>query len=90
MLFRSAVTRTMRDGGEVLNPEECDTVEDAMRAITIDAAWQTCSDDTIGSIAVGKYADLVVLDADPLLVDPRTIGSIGVIATYLAGRRVEA
>lgn len=87
---QTAVTRVMRDGGEVLNPAECDTVEAAMRAITIDAAWQTHSDDTIGSIAVGKYADLVVLDADPLLVDPRTIGAIGVVATYLAGRRVEA
>jgi predicted amidohydrolase YtcJ len=87
---QTAVTRVMRDGGEVLNAEECDSVEAALRAVTIDAAWQTHSDDVIGSIEVGKYADLVVLDADPQLVDPHTIGAIGVVATYLAGRRVEA
>ena len=87
---QTAVTRVMRDGGEVLNAEECDSVEAALRAVTIDAAWQTHSDDVIGSIEVGKYADLVVLDADPQLVDPHTIGAIGVVATYLAGRRIEA
>lgn len=85
---QTAVTRRMREGGAVLNPEECDTVELAMRAITIDAAWQTHSDDIIGSLEVGKYADLVVLDADPLSVAPDTIGSIGVVTTYLQGRRI--
>ena len=86
---QTAVTRRMREGGEVLNPEECDTVELAMRAITIDAAWQTHSDAIIGSLEVGKYADLVVLDADPMQVAPDAIGAIGVIATYLEGRRME-
>lgn len=88
LAVQTAVTRVMRDGGEVLNPAECDSVTAAMRAITIDAAWQTHSDDVSGSLTVGKYADLVLLDADPLLVEPTAIGSIGVVATYLEGRRI--
>ena len=59
-----AVTR-MAPSGRVLAPEERLTVEQAIRAQTIDAAWQLFADDIIGSLEVGKYADLVVLSADP-------------------------
>lgn len=64
-----AVTRTA-PSGRVLGPEERLTVEQAIRAQTIDAAWQLFSDDVIGSLEVGKYADLVVLSADPRTVSP--------------------
>jgi len=87
---QTAVTRVMRDGGEVLNPAECDTVAAAMRAITIDAAWQVHADDVTGSIEVGKYADLVLLTADPQRVPPHEIASVEVVATYLAGTRTVA
>jgi predicted amidohydrolase YtcJ len=83
---QTAVTRRMRDGGEVLNAAECDTVERAMRAVTIDAAWQTHSDDVLGSLEVGKYADLVVLSADPQAVDPEAIAAIEVVQTRLGGK----
>ena len=59
-----AVTRTA-PSGRVLAPEERLTVEQAIRAQTIDAAWQLFADDVIGSLEVGKYADMVVLSADP-------------------------
>ncbi|MGF2952944.1 amidohydrolase, partial [Mycobacterium sp. THU-M116] len=52
-----AVTRTA-PSGRVLGPQECLTVEQAIRAQTIDAAWQLFADDVTGSIAVGKYADV--------------------------------
>ncbi|MFM7616551.1 MAG: amidohydrolase [Actinomycetes bacterium] len=87
---QTAVTRVMRDGGEVLNPDECDTVADALRAITIDAAWQVHADDVTGSIEVGKYADLVLLTADPQAVAPDAIAAIDVVATYVAGARIDA
>ena len=83
---QTAVTRRMRDGGEVLNPAECDTVERAIRAVTVDAAWQTHSDDVLGSLEVGKYADLVVLSADPQAVDPEAIAAIEVVQTRLGGK----
>ena len=57
-------------------------------AQTIDAAWQLFSDDIIGSLEVGKYADLVMLSADPRTVPPEQIADLDVRATYLAGRQV--
>ncbi len=82
-----AVTRTA-PSGRVLAPEERLTVEQAIRAQTIDAAWQLFADDTIGSLEVGKYADLVVLSADPRTVPPERIADLDVRATFLAGRQV--
>jgi hypothetical protein len=82
-----AVTR-MAPSGRVLGPEERLTVEQAIRAQTIDAAWQLFADDVIGSLEVGKYADLVVLSADPRTVPPEQIAELDVRATFLAGRQV--
>lgn len=76
--------------GRVLAPEERLTVEQAIRAQTLDAAWQLFADDVIGSIEVGKYGDLVVLSADPRAVDPDEIADLEVQSTYLAGRCVYA
>jgi predicted amidohydrolase YtcJ len=82
-----AVTRTA-PSGRVLAPEERLTVDQAIRAQTIDAAWQLFADDIVGSLEVGKYADLVVLSADPRTVPPEHIADLEVRATYLAGRQV--
>jgi predicted amidohydrolase YtcJ len=46
------------------------------------------SDDVIGSLEVGKYADMVVLSADPRTVPPEEIADLEVRATFLAGRQV--
>lgn len=82
-----AATR-IAPSGRVLGPEERITVDQAIRAQTIDAAWQLFADDVIGSLEVGKYADLVMLSADPRAVAPETIADIDIRATYLAGKRV--
>jgi predicted amidohydrolase YtcJ len=84
-----AITRTA-PSGRVLAPEERLTVEQAIRAQTIDAAWQLFADDVIGSLEVGKYADMVVLSADPRAVPPEQIADLEVRATFLAGRQVYA
>lgn len=84
-----AVTRTA-PSGRVLAPEERLTVDQAIRAQTLDAAWQLFADDVTGSLEVGKYADLVVLSADPRAVPPQDIADLEVVATYLAGRGVYA
>lgn len=82
-----AVTRAA-PSGRVLAPEERLTVEQAIRAQTIDAAWQLFADDVVGSLEVGKYADLVVLSADPRTVPPESIADLDIGATFLAGREV--
>jgi predicted amidohydrolase YtcJ len=85
-MVENAVTRTMRDGGEVLNPAERVSPEAALRMVTTDAAWQ-CHQDFTGTVAVGKAADLVILDKDPTQVDPLTIRDIPVRETWLDGER---
>jgi predicted amidohydrolase YtcJ len=82
-----AVTRTA-PSGRVLAPGERLTVEQAIRAQTIDAAWQLFADDVVGSLEVGKYADMVLLSADPRAVPPEAIADLEVRATFLAGRQV--
>jgi len=84
-----AATRTA-PSGRVLGPDQLLTVEQAIRAQTIDAAYQLFADDVIGSLEVGKYADLVVLAADPRAIPPEDIADLEVRATYLAGRQVYA
>lgn len=82
-----AVTRTA-PSGRVLAPEERLTVEQGIRAQTIDAAWQLFADNVIGSLEVGKYADLVIVSADPRETAPEGIADLQVQATFLAGRQV--
>ncbi len=85
--IHNAVTRELRDGGDILNPAERITPMQAIRAVTLDAAWQSRIDHICGSLEVGKYADLVVLDADPTVVRPEAIKGIAVAETWLEGRR---
>ena len=89
MLFRSqnAVVRDMRDGGEILAPEERITVEQGLRAMTLDAAWQCQLDHVCGSLEVGKAADLAVLEEDPFEVEPPQLQDIAVASSWVAGRR---
>jgi len=55
--------------GQALGPGERISVEQALRAMTSDAAWQLRLEEQIGSIEVGKLADLVILSENPLDYD---------------------
>lgn len=85
-LMRSAVTRKTRSG-EVIGEDQVIGVDAAIRAMTIDAAWQLFMDDVVGSLEVGKLADLVILSENPREVDPDRLDQIRIIATYREGRR---
>ena len=61
------------------------TVEQAIRAITIDAAWQLSLEDKIGSIVEGKLADFVILEASPYEVGADKLKDIKVVATIMDG-----
>jgi predicted amidohydrolase YtcJ len=86
-MVQDAVTRIMADGGEVFFADERVAPELALRGVTIDAAYQCAMDDICGSLEVGKYADLTILEEDPTLVNPMTIENIGVSETWLAGEQ---
>ena len=88
--IQNAVTRDMWRSDERLSPQECVSVEAALRAQTIDAAWQCHSDHEVGSLEVGKFADFVVLAQDPLAVSPQELQDIEVEQTWVNGRQVYA
>ncbi len=86
--IENAVTRNMWRSDQLLSPEERVPVEAALRAMTIDAAWQCHSDHEVGSLETGKFADFVVLAEDPLIIEPERLSQIQVLETWVGGRQV--
>ena len=80
----SAVNRTSRSG-KTIGASERLTPYEALQAITINAAYQHRLEKTRGSIMVGKLADLIILDRNPLEVDPDEIKGIQVLETIKKG-----
>lgn len=72
--------------GRVLGESERISVEQALHAITLGAAWTLGLDQETGSIECGKRADFCVLEDDPLSVDPIKLKDIKVWGTVLSGK----
>lgn len=83
-----ASVNRLTSSGQVLGAEQCISVLDALRAHTINPAWQNFEEQRKGSLEVGKYADITVLETNPLRCDPKTIKDIRVLATYVGGKQV--
>ncbi|MFT5137970.1 MAG: putative amidohydrolase YtcJ [Arenicella sp.] len=83
-LLWASVNRVTRSG-QVLGEAQRATVGEALKSITIDAAYQYFEEDRKGSISVGKMADFVVLDKNPLKVAPDAIKDIAVLQTIKDG-----
>jgi predicted amidohydrolase YtcJ len=83
----TAVNRVSRSGA-VIGEDQRVTPLEALKAITINAAHQYFEEDSKGSIEVGKLADLVILDGNPLTVDPMAIKDIKVVETIKEGRTI--
>ena len=84
-LMRTAVTRKTRKG-DVIGADQAVSASDAIRFLTIDAAWQMFMEEKVGSLEVGKLADLAVLSENPLRIDPDRLDQIQVIETYIEGQ----
>jgi predicted amidohydrolase YtcJ len=74
--------------GEILGEEQRISALAALRAHTIDAAWQVFLEDELGSIEPGKRADFALLDADPLAVPPEKLRDIAVLETIRDGKTI--
>jgi predicted amidohydrolase YtcJ len=74
--------------GAIYVPEERITVEDAVRAYTHGSAYAAFSDDRVGTLEVGKLADLAVLSQDIFRADPLAIGKTRVTMTMVGGKIV--
>jgi predicted amidohydrolase YtcJ len=85
-----SVARISRYSGERIVSGQCLSREQAIRAATINGAYLTFEEARKGSLEVGKLADLVVLDADPLSVPERKIRDIRSVMTMVGGRVVFA
>ncbi len=83
----SAVNRTSKSG-KVIGPGERISTLQALRAITVDAAFQYREEGERGTLEVGKVADLVILSTDPLAVAPGALKDVKVLETVKAGRTV--
>ena len=60
--------------------------EAVLRAATIDAAYELHQDNVTGSIEVGKFADLILLDRDPLKIPAEDIANVQVLETVVGGQ----
>lgn len=83
----SAVNR-LTSSGKVLGSEQRIGVMEALRGVTINGAYMQRLEDKIGSLEPGKLADLVILDANPLAVQPEELKDIAVEETIVGGRSV--
>ncbi len=79
-----AVNR-MTASGRVLGQENRISVQEALHAMTLGAAYTLKLDDQIGSIETGKQADFAILEEDPFEVDPLRLKDIRVWGTVLGG-----
>jgi predicted amidohydrolase YtcJ len=88
--IETAVTRKdpLDDDDEVFIPEERIALADAISMLTINAAWVNHSESETGSIEVGKYADLAVLDRNLFEIEPEEISETRVVQTLFGGEIV--
>ena len=86
----AAVTRQTLEGNPPGGwyPEERIDAETALRAYTVNNAWVAGEEDATGTLTPGKFADLVILDADPLRIEPERLKDVSVVMTMVGGRIV--
>ena len=85
--IHTAVNRTT-ESGRVLGEDQRIPVMEAIKAVTINGAYQYFEEDTKGSIEVGKVADLVIIDKDILSIDKKDIDTIKVVETIKNGNTI--
>lgn len=78
------VTRT----GKILGPDQRISAYEGLKTLTIWAAHQYFEEKSKGTLTVGKLADLVILDKNPLKVDPLTLNSVQIVKSIKEGKLI--
>lgn len=89
MMLWSAVNRVSRGGAEI-GPDQRGTPYEGLKAMTIWTAEQYDEQASKGSLEKGKLADLVILDKNPMRVEPMAIKDIKVMETIKEGKTIYA
>ena len=74
--------------GQTLGRQERISVYDALRAVTVNAAYQYSKENTHGTISVGKQADFTVLDRNPLQTSAQRMRETAVLQVFKNGECV--
>lgn len=85
--LRDAVLRRT-DAGAPIAPHEAVSIAEALAMYTSRAAFADHREREVGTLAPGRSADLVILDRDPLTIDPATLPDVRVLRTIVGGRTV--
>jgi hypothetical protein len=88
-LLSTSVNRKTKEN-KIIGNKSSITVYQGLEALTIHAAWQIKMDEKIGSIRKGKYADLIVLDKNPLDANRNELRNIKVLETFVHGNKVKS
>lgn len=86
-LIYTAVLRKTAEG-PALGRDQGISVSDALKSLTIMAAWQIGFENKLGSITEGKYADLIILDRNPLEMPAEKIREVRVLKTIVNGNTI--
>jgi len=86
----AAVSRGSYDGIPLYrySPNEVLQVTDALHIYTVGSAYALFAENYLGTLEPGKYADFIIVDKDPLEVNPKEVRNIRILATYVNGLEV--
>jgi hypothetical protein len=86
----AAVTRLDMDGEPEggWHPDQKMTLDEALRAFTLDAAWAAHQERELGSLEKGKWADFILVDRDLYAIPAEQIKDVRVLGTWVAGENV--
>jgi len=87
-LIQTAVERQTKESDTLGFGQRITTIN-AIKAMTINAAWQIHMEDKIGSLKEGKYADFVILNKNPLQTSISQIQDIKILKTVVNGNTIE-
>ncbi len=88
--IQTGITRSTpkKTGGDVLWPEECSNLEDMIRSFTYNGAYANFLENEVGSLEVGKKADLIILEKNLFEIPVEQIAEVKILLTMVEGNVV--